>query len=171
MLRDLRLNHNAPEIYPIPNCPIIPRAPRIQIPVIMTEYNETPLHADFNPGTVAGQKIFLEKTRGLPGDKRLNLTASNAIKIMEPYSSRKQTWERSSPQSIPLGQVRIFPMFASLSCRASMILIAFDTVKSRRLSSGSPLVFSRKIFCLAAVPGLKFARSGFSLYSVMITGI
>ena len=83
MLRDLRSNHNAPEIYPIPNRLIIPRAPRIQIPVIMTEYNENPLRANFNPGTAAGQKIFLEKTRGLPEDKRLDLTASNAIKIME----------------------------------------------------------------------------------------
>ena len=83
MLRDLRSNHNAPEIYPIPDCPIIPRAPRIQIPVIMTEYNENPLRSDFNPGTAAGQKIFLEKTKPLLDDKRLDLTASNATKIME----------------------------------------------------------------------------------------
>ena len=83
MLRDLRSNHNAPEIYPIPNRPIIPRALRIQIPAIMTEFNENPFRANFNPGTAAGQKIFLEKTRGLPEDKHLDLTASNAIKIME----------------------------------------------------------------------------------------
>ena len=68
---------------PIPNRLIIPRAPRIQIPVIMTKYNENPLRADFNPGTAAGQKIFLEKTRALLEDKRLKLTASNAIKITE----------------------------------------------------------------------------------------
>ena len=49
----------------------------------MTEYNENPLRADFNPGTAAGQKIFLEKTRPLPDDKRLDLTASNALKIIE----------------------------------------------------------------------------------------
>ena len=51
--------------------------------LIMTKYNENPLRADFNPGTPAGQKIFLEKTKPLPDDKRLNLTASNATKIME----------------------------------------------------------------------------------------
>ena len=49
----------------------------------MTEYNENPLRADFNPGTAAGQKIFLEKTRGLTECKRLDLTTSNTIKIME----------------------------------------------------------------------------------------
>ena len=49
----------------------------------MTNYSENPLRSDFNPGTAAGQKIFLEKTRGLSEDKRLDLTALNAVKILE----------------------------------------------------------------------------------------
>ena len=83
MQRETRSNHNAPAIYPLPDRPVIPRAPRIQIPVIMTEYNENPLRSDFNPGTPAGQKIFLEKTKPLPDDKRLDMTASNATKILD----------------------------------------------------------------------------------------
>ena len=49
----------------------------------MTEYNDNPLCANFNPDTAHRQNIFLETTRALPEDKRLNLTASNTIKIME----------------------------------------------------------------------------------------
>ena len=49
----------------------------------MIEYNEKPRCAKFNPGTTVERKIFLEKTRALPEDKRLDLTVSNATKIME----------------------------------------------------------------------------------------
>ena len=44
---------------------------------------ENPLTDNFNPGTNTGQKIFLEKTKGLGADKRLSLTHPNAPKIME----------------------------------------------------------------------------------------
>ena len=33
-----------------------------------------PFHGDFNPGTVHGQKIFEQKTKGLPENERLTLT-------------------------------------------------------------------------------------------------
>ena len=37
----------------------------------MTEWTENPFQADFNPGTVAGQKFFIEKTKGLSDEKRV----------------------------------------------------------------------------------------------------
>ena len=37
--------------------------PAVATPVVI--WNENPLTGNFNPGTVAGQKIFLEKTKGL----------------------------------------------------------------------------------------------------------
>ena len=49
----------------------------------MTEYNENPLRANFNTGTQTGQKIFLEKTKGLLDKKRLDVIATNAMKTME----------------------------------------------------------------------------------------
>ena len=83
MPRDLRYNHIASEIYPIPLCQQVPRVLRIPAHIQdMTEYNENPLRANFNPGTQAGQKIFLEKTRGPKDELRLDLTATNATKIM-----------------------------------------------------------------------------------------
>ena len=45
-------------------------------------WTENPLTGNFNPGTTSGQKIFLEKTKGLDADKRLALTNSNLAKIM-----------------------------------------------------------------------------------------
>ena len=53
-------------------------------------WTENPLQGDFNPGTNAGQKIFLEKTKGLDSDKRLALTNSNAQKIMEIFKVKEQ---------------------------------------------------------------------------------
>ena len=53
-------------------------------------WTENPLTGNFNPGNSAGQKIFLEKTKGLPSDKRLALTHSNAPKIMEILKMKEQ---------------------------------------------------------------------------------
>ena len=38
-------------------------APAVTAPVVI--WNENLLTGNFNPGTVAGQKIFLEKTKGM----------------------------------------------------------------------------------------------------------
>ena len=38
-------------------------APAVVAPVVI--WNENPSTGNFNPGTVAGQKIFLEKAKGL----------------------------------------------------------------------------------------------------------
>ena len=46
---------------------------------------------NFNPGTTAGQKIFLEKTKGLSDDKRLALTNSNSAAIMTYFKVKEQT--------------------------------------------------------------------------------
>ena len=45
--------------------------------------NENPLTGNFNPGTVAGQKIFLEKTKGLATAGQFPLSNASATKIME----------------------------------------------------------------------------------------
>ena len=46
-------------------------------------WNENPLTRNFNPGTVAGQKISLEKTKGLATLGQLPLSNASATKIME----------------------------------------------------------------------------------------
>ena len=86
MPRSLRSNFSAPDIFPlvahqqmadrpIAEPPLVPPLPPAAI--MATEvWTENPLTGDFNPGTTAGQKIFLEKTKGLAADKRLALTNS-----------------------------------------------------------------------------------------------
>ena len=53
-------------------------------------WNENPLTGNFNPGTASGQKIFLEKTKGLATDKRLALTNSNATEILALLKVKEQ---------------------------------------------------------------------------------
>ena len=48
------------------------------------------MNSNFNPGTTAGQKIFLEKTKGLSEDKRLPLTSSSASAIMAVLRGKEQ---------------------------------------------------------------------------------
>ena len=48
------------------------------------------MNSNFNLGTAAGQKIFLEKTKGLPEDKRLPLTSSSAAAIMAVLRGKEQ---------------------------------------------------------------------------------
>ena len=77
MHRSLRSNSTAPAIFPIRNqetarmagvaaggaAALVPPAPaRIEV------WTENPLTGNFNPGTTSGQKIFLEKTKGLDAD-------------------------------------------------------------------------------------------------------
>ena len=44
-----------------------------------------------------------------------------------------------------------------------MIFGAFECVNANRLSESKPLVFSKKIFCPALLPGLKLPVKGFSV--------
>ena len=45
---------------------------------------------NFNPGNAAGQKIFLENTKGLPADQHLTLTGANAQSIMAQFKVKEQ---------------------------------------------------------------------------------
>ena len=71
MSRNLRSNSSAPPLFPLPNQPSINMeaagagavvgAPSVAAPVVI--WNKNPLTGNFNPWTVAGKKIFLEKTK------------------------------------------------------------------------------------------------------------
>ena len=54
-------------------------------------WTENPLTGNFNPGTTSGQKIFLEKTKGLEASKRLALTNTNLAEIMAFLKVKEQT--------------------------------------------------------------------------------
>ena len=60
----------------------------IAVPVVVWKTN--PLHGDFNPGTLAGSKIFLQKTkvfrslRGFLSRNRRQLKSSNTSKPVKP---------------------------------------------------------------------------------------
>ena len=56
-------------------------APAVAAPVVI--WNENQLTGNFNPDTVAGQKVFLEKTKGLATAGKLPLSNASAAKIME----------------------------------------------------------------------------------------
>ena len=55
-------------------------APPVAAPLVI--WNENPLTGNFNPGTVAGQKIFLEKTKGMVTAGQLPLSNASATNIM-----------------------------------------------------------------------------------------
>ena len=64
MSRNLRNNSSAPPLSPLLDQPIINTAAAAAgAPVVI--WNENPLTGNFNLGKVTGQKIFLEKTKGL----------------------------------------------------------------------------------------------------------
>ena len=69
MSRNLRSISSAPPIFPLLNQPSINMAaagagaPVVAAPVVIRDENS--LTGNFNHGTVAGNKIFLEKTKGL----------------------------------------------------------------------------------------------------------
>ena len=48
-----------------------------------------PDRGNFNPGTKHGQSIFLEKSKGLPEDKRLDLSRSNGPEIHKVLRARE----------------------------------------------------------------------------------
>ena len=100
MQRSLRSNLAAPAIFPIRNqettmadataaggaAAVMPPPPaRNEV------WTENPLTGNFNPGTTSGQKIFLEKTKGLEANKRLALTNTNSAKIMAFLKVKEQT--------------------------------------------------------------------------------
>ena len=57
---------------------------------IMAEVWKTnPFKGDFNPGTKAGQQIFVEKTKGLPEADRMALSKANASEIHRYFGARE----------------------------------------------------------------------------------
>ena len=86
MPRNLRRNSSAPPLFPLLNQPSInmaaagAAAPVVAAPVVI--WNENPFTGNFNPGTVAGQKIFLEKTKGLATAGQLPLSNASATNTM-----------------------------------------------------------------------------------------
>ena len=91
MSRNLRSNSSAPPFFSIPNQLSIKMAvdgagagavaPAVAAPVVI--WNENPLTVNFNPVTVAGQKIFLEKKKVLATAGQLPLSNASATNIME----------------------------------------------------------------------------------------
>ena len=66
-------------------------APAFAAPVVI--WNENTLTGNFKPGTVAGQKIFLEKTNGLATAGQLPLSNASATNIMEFLKMKEQLME------------------------------------------------------------------------------
>ena len=87
MSRNLCSNLSAPPLFPLLNQPSINMAEagagatEIAAPVVI--WNKNPLTGNFNPGTVAGQKIFLEKKKGLATAGQLPLSNEAATNIMD----------------------------------------------------------------------------------------
>ena len=94
MSRNLHRNSSAPPLYPLLDQPSINMAaagagsPAVAAPVVI--WNENPLTGNFNPGTVAGQKIFIVKTKGLATSGQLPLSNVSATKIMECLKMKEQ---------------------------------------------------------------------------------
>ena len=93
MSRNFCSNSSAPPLFPLPDQPSIniaaegagsgAGAPEVVSPVVIL--NENPLNGNFNHGTVAGQKIFLEKKKVLATEGQLpllNVSAKNIMKIL-----------------------------------------------------------------------------------------
>ena len=100
MQRNTRQNSTAPDIFPNVNPPrrimVDAAAPAaVLVPpvapfIAMESWSEISLMVNFNPGTTAGQKMFLEKTKGLPQDQCLTLTGANPQKIMNLFKLKEQ---------------------------------------------------------------------------------
>ena len=89
MSRNLCSNSSAPPLFTILDQPSINMAAAgAGAPVVI--WNENPLTGNFNPGTVAGHKIFLEKTKGLATAGQLPLKNASATKIMEFMKMKEQ---------------------------------------------------------------------------------
>ena len=60
-------------------------------PVAAAEtFKTNPFVGDFNPGTEAGRKIFIKKTRGLDEDSRLDLSKSKSLEIQQYLRGREE---------------------------------------------------------------------------------
>ena len=62
--------------------------PAVVAPAVV--WTDNPYTSDFNPGTSVGQKIFLEKTKGLPSGERFALTSGNSKGIMDFLKVKEQ---------------------------------------------------------------------------------
>ena len=123
MPRNTRQNSNAPDILPFRDpirnarvrnvanmadaagagAPPVVAAPVVAAPVIWTD---NPFTSDFNPGTTVGQKIFLEKMKGLPSGERLALTSGSSRAILDFLKVKEQlmgTAVSAIPTSYPGG--------------------------------------------------------------------
>ena len=88
-VKNLRRNSSAPPLFPLLDYSSINMAAAgAGAPVVI--WNENPLTGNFNPGTVAGQKIFLERTKGLATAGQLPLSNASATKIMEFFKMKEQ---------------------------------------------------------------------------------
>ena len=94
MSRNLRSNSSAPPLFPLLDQPSInmaaagEAAPEVAAPVVI--WNENPLTGNFNLGTVAGQKIFLEKKKVLATAGQFPLSNASATNIMEFFKMKEQ---------------------------------------------------------------------------------
>ena len=99
MPRSLRSNSTAPDIRPFVNPqprPVIRNVRTANMAAVVPPtapsviWSENPLPGDFNPGTPSGQKIFLEKVKGPPEDKRVPLMNSRSAEIMAHLKVKEQ---------------------------------------------------------------------------------
>ena len=63
--------------------------PPINNITIMTKWTENSFRSNFNPGTTVGQRIFIEKTKGLSDEKHVELTMTNSKHIMEYFCAKE----------------------------------------------------------------------------------
>ena len=63
-------------------------SPAVAKPVVI--WNENPFTGNFNPWTVAGQKILLENTKGLATAGQLTVSNASATNIMEFLKMKEQ---------------------------------------------------------------------------------
>ena len=89
MSRNLRSNSSARPLFPLLDLPSINMAAAAAGALVVI-WNENLLTGNFKPGTVAGQKIFLEKTKGLATAGQLPLSNASATKIMKILKMKEQ---------------------------------------------------------------------------------
>ena len=73
-------------------------AGNVTAPVVV--WTDNPFTSNFNPGTAVGQKIFLEKTKGLAAGDRLPLTRASSTAIMD-FLKVKEQLMRTVVTAIP----------------------------------------------------------------------
>ena len=65
------------------------------------ESKTDPSHGKFNPGTLMGHKIFLEKTKGLEVGKLLDITKENEMDIRKSLLARESNMgDEKDPDSM-----------------------------------------------------------------------